>query len=131
MRTLKSACLFLLSAAAAVCADPGSIVKITGGQIKGTLLDKGGAVFKGIPYAQPPVGELRWREPMPVRPWAGVRDATALSPICAQGSSIVRNAAETSKEDCLYLNIWTPKWPAKSRRPVMVWIPGGGNFSGG
>ena len=130
MRILKSACLFLLSAAAAICAGPGSIVKITGGQIKGTLLDKGGAVFKGIPYAQPPVGDLRWREPMPVKPWAGVRDATAFGAICPQAPMFIPDAA-ISKEDCLYLNVWTPEWPSRLRKAVMVWIPGGGNFFGG
>src|SRR5215469_6064750 len=129
MRILKSACLFLLSAAVAICADPGSIVKITGGQIRGALLEKGGAVFRGIPYAEPPVGDLRWREPMPVKPWTGIRDATAFGPICAQPSQ--SKAARSSKEDCLYLNVWASEWPRRSRMPVMVWIPGGGNFAGG
>jgi para-nitrobenzyl esterase len=96
------------------------------------MLDKGGAVFKGIPYAAPPVGNLRWREPMPVKTWSGVRDAVAFSPICAQAPSpLVRNAAEIAREDCLFLNVWTPEWPVRSRHPVMVWIPGGGNFAGG
>jgi para-nitrobenzyl esterase len=68
---------------------------------------------------------------MPVQRWSGVREATAFGPMCAQASTpVVRNAAEISKEDCLYLNVWTPEWPVKSRLPVMVWIPGGGNFMG-
>ena len=107
-------------------ADFRPVVKVTGGPIKGALLDKGGAVFKGIPYAQPPVGDLRWREPMPVKPWTGVRDATAFGAVCPQ-----RIFTQSLKEDCLYLNIWTPEWPSHSRMPVMVWIPGGGNFAGG
>jgi para-nitrobenzyl esterase len=111
-------------------ADSGPIVNVTGGQIRGTVLDKGGAVFKGIPYAQPPVGDLRWREPMPVKPWTGLRETTAFGPICAQILSLIPNAAQISKEDCLYLNVWTSEWPSKSRRPVMLWIPGGGNFGG-
>jgi para-nitrobenzyl esterase len=108
-------------------ANSGPTVKIAGGQIRGALLDKGGAVFKGIPYAQPPVGDLRWREPMPVKPWTGVRDATAFSPVCSQAPRSI----PSGKEDCLYLNVWTPEWPTRSRMPVMVWIPGGGNFAGG
>jgi para-nitrobenzyl esterase len=111
-------------------ADSGPTVAVIGGQIRGTVLDKGGAVFKGIPYAQPPVGDLRWREPMPVKPWTGVREATEFGPICAQFMSLIPNAAQISKEDCLYLNVWTSEWPSKSRRPVMLWIPGGGNVGG-
>ena len=112
-------------------ADFEPIVSVNGGRVRGALVDQGGAVFKGIPYARPPVGNLRWREPMPVQRWSGVRDATAFGPMCAQASSpLSRNAAEISKEDCLYLNVWTSEWPVRSRRPVMVWIPGGGNFAG-
>jgi para-nitrobenzyl esterase len=116
--------------AATNAADPSLIVKVTGGQVRGTLLASGGAVFKGIPYAAPPVGQRRWREPMPVVPWAGVRDATEFGAMCAQTSIFIRGAAESSKEDCLFLNVWTPEWPAKSRKPVMVWVHGGGNFAG-
>ena len=120
----------------ASAADSGPIVKVTGGQVRGAMLDKGGAVFKGIPYAQPPVGDLRWREPMPLRPWAGVRDATAFGPLCAQAQSLAPNeaqipGAQISREDCLYLNVWTPEWHAKPQKPVMVFIPGGGNLVGG
>src|SRR5262245_16391719 len=75
------------------------IVTVTGGQIRGVMLEKGGAVFKGIPYAQPPVGDLRWREPMPVKPWSGIRDATAFGPPCAQNPYFISNAKEVSKED--------------------------------
>jgi para-nitrobenzyl esterase len=107
-------------------------VAVTGGLIQGAVLDNGGAVFKGIPYAAPPVGELRWREPAPVHPWQGVHDATTFGAICAQISGVIvlRHATDTSNEDCLYLNVWTPEWPSESRRPVMVWMPGGGNFGG-
>jgi para-nitrobenzyl esterase len=112
-------------------ADSGPVVTVTGGQVRGAMLAKGGAVFKAIPYAQAPVGDLRWREPMPVKPWTGLRDATAFGAICAQTSFLIARAAEVSKEDCLFLNVWTPAWPSKARKPVMVWIPGGGNFAGG
>ncbi len=111
----------------------GPVVKVSGGQIRGRMLaGRGaGAVFRGIPFAQPPVGGLRWREPQPVLPWAGVRDAGESRPPCAQTSS-GWNAKEASAgvEDCLYLDVWTPEWPAKSRKPVMLWIHGGGNTGG-
>jgi para-nitrobenzyl esterase len=118
-----------LAMVAGAGADP--VVAVTGGQVRGALLEKGGAVFKGVPFAEPPVGDLRWREPMPVKPWTGVRDATAFHANCVQNPYFVRYAPDTSKEDCLYLNIWTPEWPGAPRKPVMVWIPGGGNFAGG
>src|SRR5512141_2586204 len=101
------------AAAAAQAASPSPEASVTGGKIRGTIASYGGAVFKGIPFAQPPTGELRWREPMPVKGWSGVRDANEFSAPCTQGGK--------SSEDCLYLNLWTPEWPAKSRQAVMVW----------
>src|ERR1700689_4319484 len=103
---------------------------VAGGQVQGAALERGGGVFKGIPSAQPPVGALRWREPMPVKPWAGVRDAAAFGAPCAQSPQFIRTPGVIAKEDCLYLNVWTPEWPSRSKRPVMVWIPGGGNYFG-
>ncbi|MBV8735617.1 MAG: carboxylesterase family protein, partial [Solirubrobacterales bacterium] len=97
-------------------------------KIRGVTLDKGGAVFKGVPYADAPLGDLRWKPPAPVKTWNGVRDATAFGSPCAQNSG--GRMLENSKEDCLFLNVWSPEWPAKSRRPVMFWIHGGGNFGG-
>jgi para-nitrobenzyl esterase len=99
--------------APAILAQQPPATVVTGGEIKGTILGAGGAVFKSIPFAAPPVGDLRWREPSPVKPWIGIRDATAF------GSRCMQNGKEVS-EDCLYLNVWTPEWPAKSRRPVML-----------
>src|SRR5437016_1157645 len=64
-------------------------VAVTGGQIRGVSLINGGAVFKGIPFAAPPVGDLRWREPQPVTPWPGVRDTTKPGPICAQKPTFI------------------------------------------
>jgi para-nitrobenzyl esterase len=125
MRTL-AALLSVLAIPAAAADSP--LLNVTGGQIRGAQLDKGGAVFKGVPFAQPPVGDLRWREPVPVKPWPGVRDATAFGAACAQNSG--GKMLESSSEDCLFLNVWTPEWPVKSRRPVMVWMHGGGNYGG-
>ncbi len=131
MKAIAAALIAVLASATSLAqSDP--TVTVTGGQVRGTRLDAAGAVFKGIPYAQPPVGDLRWQEPMPVKAWPGVRSATEFGAMCAQKPSvIVPNAAEVSSEDCLFLNVWAPEWPSRSRKPVMVWIPGGGNFAGG
>lgn len=107
------------------------IINVTGGKVRGAALAGGGAVFLGIPYARPPVGQLRWREPSPVEPWAGIRAANAYGPPCAQNPYFNPTVKETAREDCLYLNVWTPALdPGRGRKPVMVWIPGGGNFAG-
>ena len=89
-------------------------------------------VFRGIPYAVPPVGSLRWRPPRPPAPWTGVRAATAFGPGCVQparGAPFLVDAARQS-EDCLTVNVWTPAADS-IRRPVMVWLHGGGFFGGG
>jgi para-nitrobenzyl esterase len=108
----------------------GPTAEVTGGIVSGARLEAGGAVFKGIPYAAPPVGDLRWREPVPVLPWTGVRQAIAYSPQCSQNPYFIPEAGQTSREDCLYLNVWNADWPATGPKPVMFWIPGGGNFAG-
>jgi para-nitrobenzyl esterase len=104
--------------------DP--VVAIKSGKVRGTQTSAGGAAFKGVPFAQPPTGELRWRESLPVKPWTGIRDANAFSAECVQSGP----GGPGSIEDCLYLNVWTPVWPMKTRLPVMFWIHGGGNFAG-
>ncbi len=85
--------------------------------------------FKGLPYAAPPVGELRWREPQPVAAWSGVRKGSAYGRACLQkpGLSVEAGAGDPGPlaEDCLYLNVWTPRADAAARLPVMVWIHGG------
>lgn len=82
-------------------------------------------VYRGIPFAAPPVGDLRWRPPQPAKPWDGVRDATKFAPDPYQG-----DGKGHVSEDCLYLNVWSPAKSADERLPVLVWIYGGG-FAGG
>ena len=102
-------------------------VTIDSGQIAGSI-ENGVRVFKGIPFAAPPTGDLRWKAPQPVTPWQGVREATTFSADCMQTpypetSAYFRPAVATS-EDCLYLNVWSSA-RSRDKRPVMVWIPGG------
>jgi para-nitrobenzyl esterase len=131
-----SVVLFLVSCfCCVVAARPSNnepIVKIGSGKLRGVLRPSGGAEFLAIPYAQPPVGPLRWHEPVPVGKWRDVRDATSFGAPCAQPvlGDWNRHDAETSKEDCLFLNVITPVWPPKAPLPVMFWLHGGGNEGG-
>ena len=107
--------------------DPEAPVMVTGGEIRGAVSagDPDIAAFKGIPYAAPPAGDLRWRPPEPVNAWDGVRDATEPGPTCVPngGPGVVAD------EDCLFLNVWAPLETA-APLPVLFWIHGGGYTSG-
>jgi para-nitrobenzyl esterase len=114
-----------------VGAQQPSPVKVEGGTVQGTVED-GLTVYRGIPFAAPPVGDLRWRAPQPVAKWDGVRQADKFGPPCVQGMRAPSPAdrGPAMSEDCLFVNVWTPAKSAGDRVPVLVWIYGGG-FSGG
>ena len=122
--------LLMLGPSAAPAQTTGPTVAIEAGRLAGTLDDAGMRVFRGIPYAAPPVGDLRWREPQPVASWGGVRDAREFGDRCKQSPfppSTPLGGGGLS-ENCLFLNVWAA--PAAARAPVLVWIHGGG-FSNG
>jgi para-nitrobenzyl esterase len=103
------------------------VVTVEGGRISG-VVDRGVRVFRGIPYAAAPVGDLRWKPPQAVRPWTGIRDASRYGAECPQtqypeGSVYIR-PLQPQSEDCLFLNVWTTAG-AGEKRPVFVWIHGG------
>ena len=100
------------------------------GAISG-VQEGGLSVYKGVPFAAPPVGDLRWRAPAPLTHWTGTRRADAFAPACMQdGVSMPGETPPVVSEDCLYLNLWTPVKSAKERLPVIVWIYGGGWING-
>jgi len=105
----------------------GTLITLADGQIQGAV-DGGSRRFLGIPFAKPPVGELRWKAPVKNDPWTGVRDTTAFGGRCAQLANL--QAPESLNEDCLYLNVWVPEPAPTTLVPVMFWIHGGGNTSG-
>lgn len=141
---LALSALLLTAAAGSAAAKQAPVLHLASGSVRG-YLDGSTAVFKGIPYAAPPVGNLRWREPQPVAAWPGVRDATKFGSACTQSTSGLdhflaplaaaygapyETEAVSSSEDCLYLNVWVPEWASRGALPVMVWLHGGSNVVG-
>uniref|UniRef100_A0AAU2K1Y9 Carboxylesterase family protein n=1 Tax=Streptomyces sp. NBC_00049 TaxID=2903617 RepID=A0AAU2K1Y9_9ACTN len=114
--------------------DPSPVVELPAGRLRG-VVEGGLTVFKGVPYAAPPVGALRWRPAQPHPGWSGIRDATAFGPSAPQlyregGDAVLgTHGSPPFDEDCLTLNVWTPR-ADDAKRPVMVWIHGGGFISG-
>jgi para-nitrobenzyl esterase len=126
---MKSTIVFCF-AMSALAADH---VKVASGTLEGAgSLPTGVREFKGIPFADPPVGQQRWREPQPVKPWSGVRPATKFGPRCMQLPvfSDMNFRSDGVSEDCLYLNVWTPAKSANARLPVLVYYFGGGFIAG-
>ncbi len=144
MRSLVAPAV-VLSLVAGSCASPDPeagqqaaldpIVQTSAGTLVGSRAEGDTlAVFLGVPYARPPVGDLRWRPPQPVDTWEGTRDATTYSLPCWQSltpkTSIYSRGDFERSEDCLYLNLWTPAAEGESGLPVMVWYHGGGHRTG-
>ncbi len=133
---LIGAALLGLAAMGGGNAAPPPVVRVDSGELQG-VVDDGVVSYKGIPFAAPPVGDLRWRPPQPVAPWTGVRQAAEFGADCMQGrfgpppAAPGAPPARVPSEDCLFLNVWRPASAAPGAKlPVMVWIYGGG-FTGG
>lgn len=127
---LALSALMAMSLTHAAPAQRTSVKHIQQGPIQGLVQDEM-QQYKGIPYAQPPLADLRWQPPLPAKSWSDTRSADAFAPTCATRISLGGFSATSESEDCLYLNVYTPQTSkANDKRPVMVVIPGGGLMTG-
>ncbi len=125
--------LFLLASLASSALGAADLVNTDAGTLEGLGRQRSGVrEFRGIPFAQPPVGALRWTEPRPVSKWEGVRKADAFGPRCMQQALFgdMGFRSDGMSENCLYLNVWTPAKPDGAKLPVMVYFFGGGFVAG-
>ena len=133
MKLVKAFLLPITFVCAATVTLAADLVQTANGTVEGRGVQPSGVrIFRGIPFAQPPTGDLRWREPQPVENWKGVRKAVDFGPRCMQArifDDMVFRSNGVS-EDCLYLNVWTPAKSNRERLPVLVYFYGGGFVSG-